>query len=108
MPQYDAVEPVVLYVFQVFYALSEALVILITALRHIPLAHPLHDIVLIVVALNNDVVHVAHHARRISGVGDVENPCIVGGVYHKGVVRHVVYKRKGLNLESLQVQQLRQ
>ena len=108
MPKYDAVEPVVLNHLQVFYALFEALVILITALRHIPLTHPLHDIVLIVVALHNGVVHVAHHARRISGVGDVENPYVVGSVYHKGVVRHVVYKGESLHLEALQVQLFRQ
>ena len=108
MPQYDAVEPVVLNHFQVFYALFKALVILISALRHIPLTHTLHDIVLIVVALHNGVVHVAHDARRIFGVGDVENPRIVVGVYHKGVVWHVVYKRKGLHLEPLQVQQFGQ
>ena len=108
MPQYDAVEPVVLNHLQVFYALFEALVILISALRHIPLAHTLHDIVLIVVALHNGVVHVAYHARRISGVCDVENPCVVGSVYHKGVVRHVVYKWERLHLEALQVQQFRQ
>ena len=108
MPKYDAVQSVVLNHLQVFIALFEALGILITALRHIALAHTLHDIVLIVVALHNGVVHVAHHARRISGVGDVENPCIVGGVYHKGVVRHVVYKWERLHLEALQVQQFRQ
>ena len=105
MPKNDAVELVVLNHLQVFYALFKALVILITALRHIPLTHSLHDIVLIVVALHNGVVHVAHHARRISGVGDVENPYIVGSVYHKGVVRHVVYKWERLHLEALQVQQ---
>ena len=97
-----------LYAFQVVYALFKALVVLISALRHIPLTHTLHDIVLIVVALYNGVVHVAHHARRISGVCDVENPCVVGSVYHKGVVRHVVYKWERLHLEALQVQQFGQ
>ena len=108
MPRYDAVQSVVLNHLQVFNALFKALVIFITALRHIPLAHTLNDIVLIVVALHNGIVHVAHHARRISGVGDIENPCVVGSVYNKGVVRHVVYKWERLHLEALQVQQFRQ
>lgn len=108
MPQYNAVEPVVLNHLQVFYALFEALVILITALGNIAVTDTLNHKVHIVVTFHHGIVHVAHDARRIFGVGDVENPCVVGGVYDKGVVRHVVYKRKGLHLESLQVQQLRQ
>ena len=93
-----------LYAFQVVYALFKALVIPISALGDIAVTDTLQHKVHIVVTLHHGIVHVAHDARRIFGVGDVENPCVVGGVYDKGVVRHVVYKRKGLHLESLQVQ----